>query len=179
MLFFIKRLIIHVFNAGTHPIMTIMKKFAMVGACVCWLSACGFHLKGRLPYDALPVVQWQIDGQALQTPLENALRYAQGQPVVQAAQAIVRVEHYHTKKDIYTITRAAKLNEYLLSLRVVAQAYRPNGQAWGKPIEVQVRRTMSYSDSMILGKQEDEATLWQEIQQDAAEQIVRQLAFLK
>ena len=82
-----------------------------------------------------------------------------------------------SKKDIYTITRAAKLNEYLLSLKVSAQAYR-GGKPWGAPIEVEVRRTLPYADSMVLGKQEEEQTVWKEMQADAAEQIVYRLRFL-
>lgn len=37
---------------------------------------------------------------------------------------------------------------------------------------------MSYRDETILGKEHEEALLWQEMRQDAAAQIVRRLAFL-
>jgi len=143
------------------------------------LSACGFHLKGTYAYDHLPEQKWYISGGQLQKPLENAIRHASGTPVAQAAaQAELRVTGFDGKRDIYTITRAAKLNEYLLSLKVSAQAYR-NGQPWGAPIEVEVRRTLPYADSMVLGKQEEEQTVWKEMQADAAEQIVYRLRFLK
>ena len=82
-----------------------------------------------------------------------------------------------SKRDIYTITRATKLNEYLLSMRVTAQAYK-NGQPWGNILVADVRRNMSYSDTNVLGKSDEEAILWQEIQQDVANQIVRQLGYI-
>ena len=46
-------------------------------------------------------------------------------------------------------------------------------------MSVSVRRILDYSDNEILGKQEEEETLWAEMRQDAAEQIVRRLTFLK
>lgn len=142
------------------------------------VSACGFHLKGYSAYDVLPQTEWSVQGRELQQPLEEALRRASGKPVdANQSGAVLRVLSVETRKDIYTITRAAKLNEYLLSMRVSAQAYR-NGQAWGAPMQVDIRRTLPYADGMALGKQEEEQTIWREIQQDAADQLVRRLGFL-
>lgn len=154
-----------------------MKNFLLTAAALL-LCSCGFHLKGTHAYDRLPHTRWHIAGSGLQQPLENALRDASGIPVAAAqTDAVLRVSSLETQKDIYTITRAAKLNEYLLVLRTEAQAYR-NGKAWGEPIRVEVRRVMPYADSLVLGKQEEEQTIWREMQNDAAAQIVRRLGFL-
>lgn len=154
-----------------------MKNFLFTATALL-LCSCGFHLKGSHSYDRLPQKQWHIVGNSLQQPLENALRDASGMPVAAAqTNAVLRISALETQKDIYTITRAAKLNEYLLVLRVQAQAYH-NGKAWGEPMAVEVRRVMPYADSLVLGKQEEEQTIWQEMQNDAAAQIVRRLAFL-
>lgn len=154
-------------------------KFSLI-LCALMLSACGFHLKGRLPSTELPVKTWYVEGGALQIPLETAL--SQNQAIVRKQEldtdATIRIISYDTKKDVYTITRAAKLNEYLLSMRVMAQVYR-DGKPWGAPLEAKIERVMPYSDSLILGKQYEEDIMWQEIQQDVADQIVRQLAFLR
>ena len=155
--------------------MLTMKKYLILLAALS-LSACGFHLKGTYAYDHLPEQNWQINGGALQQPLEKHLRYASGTPTAQA-NAELRVIHYDTKRDIYTITRGAKLNEYLLSIRVTAQAFR-DGKAWGHPLMATVKRTLPYSDREALGKDEEEAILWQEMREDAAAQIVRQLSFI-
>ena len=140
------------------------------------LSGCGFHLKGNLPQDTLPTTQWRVSGAQLDADLQTALLRAKGS-LHRDADAEIRVLDVAEKRDIYTITRGAKLNEYLYSLRVSAQAYR-RGKAWGAPIQVDVRRSMSYRDETILGKEHEEALLWQEMRQDAAAQIVRRLAFL-
>ena len=38
---------------------------------------------------------------------------------------------------------------------------------------------MDYANSDVLGKAEEEQTIWSEMRTDAAEQIVRRLTFLK
>ncbi|MDO5059508.1 MAG: LPS assembly lipoprotein LptE, partial [Neisseria sp.] len=95
-----------------------------------------------------------------------------------AAQAVLVVEDVSTQRDVQTVTRAALINEYALVLNLRAQAYR-NGKPLGDVMNVQVRRTMDYADSEVLGKQEEEAQIWREMRRDAAEQLVRRLAFLK
>lgn len=156
-----------------------MKNIILLPMAILLLASCGFQLKGLHENQTLAVRHWQISGQSLQSALETAMRQAQAnlQPFSGSPEAEIRVLNVDSKKDVYTITRGAKLNEYLLSLRVTAQAFR-HGQTWGQPIRVNVRRTMPYSDSMVLGKAEEENIIWQEMHQDAAEQIVRQLAFL-
>ena len=123
------------------------------------LGACGFHLKGSFAHDHLPVQKWQITGAQLQQPLETALRQASGSPVsAKNAQAELRLTGYDTK-------------------RATAQAYR-NGHPWGAPLVAEVRRPMPYSDGLALGKDEETETIWRDMQNDAAAQLVRQLGFL-
>lgn len=155
-----------------------MRKYCILLAALA-LSGCGFHLKGTYAYDHLPVQKWQVNGDVLQQPLETALRHASGYPVSSVeSDAEIRVLSVDRKRDIYTITRGAKLNEYLLSMRVSAQAFR-DGKPWGNMLTAHVRRVMPYSDREALGRGDEEALLWQEISQDAAAQIVRQLGFIE
>ncbi|WP_165090048.1 LPS assembly lipoprotein LptE [Neisseria yangbaofengii] len=156
-----------------------MKKIILTTA-VLLLASCGFHLKGTAgTSQPLPYQNWYVNGGALQQALENSLRRSDGRPVgMEQAQMAVNVTHIETRRDIYTITRAADINEYLLMLRVDAQATR-NGEPVGEPMSVVVRRTMDYADSEVLGKAEEEQTIWSEMRTDAADQIVRRLTFLK
>lgn len=157
-----------------------MKKILLTAA-VLLVAACGFHLKGTGGISGtLPYRMWHVaNGQSMQQPLENALRRAGGRPAGAAeAEASVTVTHIGTRRDIYTVTRAAVINAYLLVLRVEAQA-GVNGQPWGEPIVVQVERTMDYSDSEVLGKGDEENTIWAEMRADAADQIVTRLNHLK
>ncbi|ASK28112.1 LPS-assembly lipoprotein LptE [Neisseria chenwenguii] len=154
-----------------------MNKILLTAAALL-LSACGFHLKGNGGITKpLPYQTWSVNGNVLQEALENALRRADGKPVETGAEAGVTVTGIETRRDIYTITRTAHVNEYLLILRVEAQATR-NGAPVGPKLSALVQRTMDYADSEVLGKAEEEQTIWSEMRTDAAEQIVRQLTFL-
>ncbi|QEY23151.1 LPS-assembly lipoprotein LptE [Neisseria animalis] len=152
----------------------------LLTAAVLLLSACGFHLKGTQGISKpLPYQSWQVSGGNMQTALENALQRADGK-VVQGggAQAQLVVTGVEERRDVYTVTRAAVINEYLLTLRVQAQAVRL-GEAIGEPIDVVIERTMDYADSEVLGKAEEGQTVWSEMRADAAEQIVRRLTFIQ
>ena len=156
-----------------------MKKIILTAALLL-LASCGFHLKGTAgTSQPLPYQNWYVNGGALQQALENSLRRSDGRPVsMDQAQMAVNATHMETRRDIYTITRAADINEYLLMLRVDAQVTR-NGEPVGEPMSVVVHRTMDYADSEVLGKAEEEQTIWSEMRTDAADQIVRRLTFLK
>lgn len=155
-----------------------MKKLTLL-LFVCALSGCGFHLKGAQAFDKLPAQNWYVEGGQLQQPLEEALRYASGNPVkASKTDYVLRVTEYSIGRDIYTITRGAKLNEYLFTVHARAQAYK-QGKAWGKPLTADLQRTMPYSDGSALGKAEEEQTVWHEMREDVAAQLVRQLGFLE
>lgn len=145
------------------------------------LSACGFHLKGNgVVSQPLPYQSWQVEGDgAMRSAIEKALYRADGKTVdASKAQAKVTITRVETHRDVYTITQAAIINEYLMTLRVEAQVSR-NGEPVGEPMVIMVRRVMDYADNEVLGKQEEGQTIWDEMQADAAEQIVRQLSFIK
>jgi LPS-assembly lipoprotein len=155
-----------------------MKKYLGLALVLC-LSACGFHLKGSVPLgDALHYQVWAVDGGTMQTALENALR-RQSNVRLDATnpEVLVKVLDVRQQKDVSAINIGGNTIEYMLNLRVDAQAWRA-GEPLGAPISVQVQRYMAYADSEILGKQEEEAQIWREMRADAAAQMVRRLAYL-
>lgn len=151
----------------------------LLAAAALLLSACGFHLKGSHGISQpLPYQKWQVNGGEMQQALETALRRADGRATgAGEAEAELNITHIETHRDVYTITRAAVINEYLLTLRVEAQASR-KGEPIGEPMSVEVQRPMDYADSEVLGKAEEGQTVWSEMRADAAEQIVRRLSFI-
>ena len=147
------------------------------------LSACGFHLRGvggevrPLPFSSV----WLATGATQLHPhLERQLRFRPDVQMVsqpQAAEAILTVTDERTAKDILTINRGGKVNEYLLVYRVDATVQRRQDDA-PQPLSVVVRRELSYSDANVLGKEREEAVLWADMRRDAAEQLIRRLSYL-
>ena len=93
------------------------------------------------------------------------------------AEAVFRVTGEESRKDILTINRGGKVNEYLLVYRVYATVQRRQDDA-PLPLSVVVRRELSYSDADVLGKEREEAMLWADMRRDAAEQLIRRLSYL-
>ena len=113
--------------------------------------------------------------------LERQLRFRPDVQMVsqpQAAEAILTVTDERTAKDILTINRGGKVNEYELTYRVTVRVTK-NGVGYGEPITVMTRREFSYTDSQVLGKEQEEQLLFRDMREDAATQIVRRLAALK
>ncbi|WP_037588355.1 LPS assembly lipoprotein LptE [Stenoxybacter acetivorans] len=146
----------------------------------CLLISCGFHLKGtgsnqvRLPYRV-----WAVDGGGtMQNILEDVLRRQPQAEVDSAhAQAVVKILNVRQDKTASAVNLGGNTIEYLLTLRVDSQAYH-GGIALGEPMNVMVSRYMDYADSEVLGKQEEEVQIWQSMRLDAAEQLIRRLAYL-
>lgn len=155
-----------------------MKKYLSLALVLC-LSACGFHLKGSTPLgDALHYQVWAVDGGTMQTALENVLRRQSNVRLdANNPQVSLKVLDVQQQKDVAAINLGGNTTEYLLSLRADAQAWRA-GEPLGAPVSVQVQRYMTYADSEILGKQEEEAQIWREMRAEAAAQMVRRLAYL-
>ncbi|WP_082824133.1 LPS-assembly lipoprotein LptE [Crenobacter luteus] len=147
------------------------------------LTACGFQLRGlTAPLAPLPFASVYLDGQgAVMSELGKALaRDPRLTVATSAAQAevVLRLSDEASAKDILTINRAGRVNEYLLTLRVTAELLR-GGERYGEPRTVIVRRRLAYFDSAVLAKEEEESFLWRDMRRDAADQLARSLAYMK
>lgn len=154
----------------------------MLLVAVLGLSACGFHLRGMGGIDRpLPFTTVHVSGDGtLVSPLTQVLKRNDAIQVVAAgqAEASLQVLNESGKREVLTINRGGSVNEYLYRFTATAQLYK-NGAPYGEPMSVSVRRTMDYTDSAVLGKEEEENQLWQEMRMDAAEQLVRRLGYIK
>lgn len=154
-------------------------KIRIIASCclMLMLGACGFTLQGYGQDVALSPAVWAVQGEALQQPLAMAL-HRQGAQVLDGADARIKVLTVQQQRDIDYINISGTADAYLLTLTVQAQAYY--GQAaWGREMTVVVRRRLDYRDSDIHAKQREEADLWSQMREDAAEQLVRRLGHLK
>jgi LPS-assembly lipoprotein len=148
------------------------------------LSACGFHLKGMggssrpLPFGSVYVE----DGSSQLGPILHET-LARNEKLVlltspKQAEAVVSVLGEHQSKEVSTINSGGKVNEYMLTYDATVRTVL-DGVPMEPDMDIKVRRYMNYSDSDVLGKEQEEALLWRDIRQDAAEQVVRRLAYLQ
>ena len=156
-----------------------MKKYLMLPLLLL-LAACGFRLAGSDPAlnPPLPYQTWAVQGRELQQNIETELLSRHAPLDTASPDEIRKVAAIHSNKHIRTINRSGPVTEDRLELKVAAQAWRGE-KALSEPMMITVYRTLDYSDSEILGKQEEEAQLWADMRVDAARQLVRRLGYLK
>ena len=71
------------------------------------------------------------------------------------------------------------MREYELKIRVTYQLIDSKGSVLIPTSEIQLSRILSYDDSRIIAKQQEEALLYQDMERDAAGQILRRMTAIK
>jgi LPS-assembly lipoprotein len=150
---------------------------ALAGLVLALLAGCGFHLRGiaQLPFETI-----YIPGA---TPLAVELRRnvtATSKTRLadnpKSAQAVLGFTQETREKLILTFTTAGKVNEYRLRYRVGFRVTDPKGTLVFLPTsEILLTRDMSYSDSQVIAKENEEAALYRDMQTDMVQQILRRL----
>ena len=161
-----------------------MKFLRRVGICVLFtviLSACGFHLRGLgnenkpLPFRTVFIESEGALQDSLNIVFDRDSRIELSENAA-LADAVLKVDGESVQKDVLVINRGGNVNEYLLVLSIRALLIKKGVQY--PPLAITVRRTFSYSDNQILGKQSEEQVILADMRNEAAEQILRRLSYL-
>jgi LPS-assembly lipoprotein len=150
------------------------------------LSACGFQLRGTATQANLPFSTIYLaipDTSPLGIELKRYLRAATGTQVVndaKAAQAVVALLS-ETRDNSFIVSRntQGRIREYQLQYRVTFDVKDGKNQPLLAPTEIVLKRNISYNESEVLAKEQEEALLYRDMQTDLVQQILRRLAALK
>lgn len=144
-------------------------------------AGCGFQLRQPLAY---PFRTLALAGFAPQSPLETELRRAltaggvQILPAPRQAQVVLRALEDKRERSAVATTAAGQVREVQLRLNVTLRADTPEGRALMAPVELHLKRDLSYGETAALAKEQEEAELFREMQSDAVAQVLRRLAAL-
>jgi Rare lipoprotein B len=165
-----------------------MKRRAFLAACALAVSAaglvsgCGFQLR-RL--EGIPFASMYIDAPAVSqvgTAIRKALqsgKYVQLVAKAPDAAVVLRLSDEKSTKTILSLTGGGRVSEYRLGFRLTYSATGKDGHEWIPPYTVELTRDMTYDDSALLAKGAEETLLYRDMQDDAAQQILRRLRSLK
>lgn len=146
------------------------------------LSACGFHLRGAvdLPFDTLYVDSRAAPGVGAELALSvrTGTRTRLATSPAEAA-AVLQVVNEGREKRILSLSGAGRVREYELLYRVSFRLLDRNKQELLPTRQVELRRDMTYDDTQVLAKQAEETLLYNDMQGDAAQQIIRRVAAVK
>ena len=144
------------------------------------LAACGFHLRGQA---TLPFETMYVSGSpAFATQFARAVRAGSNTRIVSDAKdAQVTLQILNERRDrlILSISGTGRVSELQLRYTVSFRLTDRENREYIPTSEVQLKRDLTYSDTDVLGKEQEEGLLYRDMQNDAVQQVVRRLQFAR
>ena len=148
---------------------------------VAMLAACGFQLRGQYTLPFSSVFVSTPGGSVVATELRRELANIPTKLMPSAKDADAQLNILEDRRDrqILSLSGAGRIREYELKLRVSYQLVDAKGAVFIPTSEIQLARILSYDDSRIIAKQQEEALLYQDMERDAVSQILRRMTAIK
>ena len=104
---------------------------------------------------------------------------AQPAPPQPQVDAVLDILTDQREKSVVGSTAAGQVREFQLRLRFSFKLSTPKGKELIPESEILHQRDISYSESIALSKQEEEAELYRDMQTDVVQQVLRRLAAVR
>ncbi len=161
--------------AGRSRLAPYPLRLAAIVLCA-MLAGCGFHLRGSaaLPYETLHIA----GSPSFATQLARAVRARSNTRVVASpkeAQVTLQILAEQSERVILSLSGSGRVRELQLRYRVSYRLTDSESRELAPASDVQLKRDLSYSDTDVLGKEQEEALLYRDMQRDAVQQVVRRL----
>lgn len=159
-----------------------MRRRLLLAAAVT-LAGCGFTLK-RPPEFAFKTIQ--LTGFAPRSPLAAELRTnLEASPTTRVvesageAQVVLQALSEAREKVVVAQTSASQIREFELRLRFTFRVRSAAGKDLLPDSEILLRRSLTYTESAALAKEQEEAFLYRAMQSDIVSQVLRRLASVR
>ena len=140
------------------------------------LAACGFHLRGQA---TLPFESMYISGSpSFANQLARAVRAGSKTIVAdnpKDAEVTLQVLSELRERAILSLSAAGRVRELQIRYRVAYRVSDKAGREYLATSQILLKRDLLYSDTDVLGKEQEEALLYRDMQNDAVQQVMRQL----
>jgi len=154
-------------------------RLALLALGLVALAGCGFHLSGpqTLPFSTVHVGASQYS--SLGIALRRQIALTGSTTVVEDAthaETKLQILANTRSREILSLTATGKVREYelvqTLRFRLVDRA----DNELIPPATLSARREYTFSDELILGKEQEEALLYNDMESDLVRQLMRRLA---
>lgn len=154
---------------------SIGRKIAL--AAFLLLAGCGFQLRGtaNVPFDTIYIPASGGIALDLKRNIEAGTR-AKVVDTPKKADAIVQFTEETRLKEILSLTGTGRVSEYQLRYRVGFRVHDGKGRDYLPQSTIQLTRDISFNDSDVLAKENEEGLLYRDMQSDMVQQIMRRLA---
>ena len=145
------------------------------------LAACGFQLRGSyaLPYESIYVAA--PDSSVIGAGLKRAIRASGTRVATTAADAQATFLPTAEARDpvILSLSGSGRVREKRLRYRYGYRIVNTKGGDLVLPGVVELTRDLTYADSDVLAKTQEEELLWRDMESDLVQQLMRRLAAAK
>ena len=164
-----------------HPSSVERLGLILLAGIILNLAACGFQLRGQYTLPFASVYVSTPDASIVATELKRELSNSPARLMTAAKGADAQLNIINDRRDrqILSLSGAGRVREYELKLRVSYQLVDAKGGVLIPTSDIQLSRILSYDDSRIIAKQQEEALLYQDMERDAVGQILRRMAAIK
>ena len=159
---------------------SVIRSIVLLGA-LGLLTACGFHLRGEYNVPFSSVFLSTTGASQVAVTLRRELNNSPTKlmPSAKDAEAQLNITGEKRERIILSLSGAGRVREYQLKVYVRYQLVDSKGAVAIPTSEIQLQRIMTYDDSQVIAKQQEEAMLYKDMEQDAANQILRRIAAIK
>ena len=158
-----------------------MSSRAAVLALALVLAGCGFRLRGTadVPFQTLYVPN-ATSGIALDLKRNiQAGTHARVVDDAKGADAVLQFTEETRSKEILSLTAQGRVREFQLRYRVGFRVHDGKGQEFLPASSIQLTRDVTFNDTEILAKEQEELLLFRDMQSDMVQLIMRRLAAAK
>jgi LPS-assembly lipoprotein len=155
---------------------------AMAATSVAILSGCGFKLRGSFSYAFKTLFSGFVDNSTLGNEFKRVLAADGAVTIVKEAdkaQVVLDVISEQREKAVVGITSAGQVREFQLRIRLKFKLRTPAGKDIVPETELLVQRDVSFNESAVLAKENEESVLYRDMQTDMVQQLLRRLAAVK
>ena len=149
------------------------------------LTACGFQLRGSTVQDSMPFKTIQIvvpDSSQFGIELKRNLRGGNSTTIVsdpKDAQVIMEVLGEKKTKVILSLNIQGRAREYSLIYELRFRVKNNQNKELLPPAIISLRRTLIFSESHALARENEEEMLYRDMQTDLVQQVMRRLVAIK
>lgn len=152
-------------------------------ALVLALSGCGFHLRNSqsFAFETVAVTPERGAGVAGDLARYFGDRLRPVAPAVgqESVQAIVDILEEVREQSVAAVSSSGQVREMQLRVRVKFRVRTPLGRELISPTTVSQQRELSFNETVVLAKDAEQAALYQEMQSDIVQQILRRVGAIK
>jgi len=156
-------------------------KFSVLFALMVSLTACGFHLRGATPLpEGLKKLYMSVPNGSFETALSDALKISGAEFVAaqSTADLALNVSRVSSNRQVATLDERGKVNSYRLILNVVYSVNNADGSVLSEEKTISDNRLYDFDPNLVVESEFEEAELLQQMEQEIAYRIVRQLSVL-